>query len=136
MTCPTRAGHEAARRCHADATAVKRSATIMSRRCLVCFDVLTPDRARSSGCGLSAPARRRERTRRVDLHGGRGAKCKRGEHAGIIDTDVDRPGWQQAAAERHGETIRDLTSFRADLQVGRRLQRDGHAIERDLDLEW
>jgi hypothetical protein len=72
----------------------------------------------------------------VDLYGGRGAKCKRGEHPGIIDTDVDRPGWQQTAAERHGEPIRHLTAFRADLQVGRCLQRDGHAVERDLDLEW
>ena len=62
---------------------------------LAWFDVLTPDRARSSRRGPNALTRRREGTRGVDLHGGRGAECKRDEHAGIIDTDVDRPGWQQ-----------------------------------------
>jgi hypothetical protein len=70
----------------------------------------------------------------VDLYGGRGAKDKRGEHPGIIHTDVDRPGWQQTASERRTDT--SLDPFRADLQVGRCLQRDGHAVERDLDLEW
>jgi hypothetical protein len=56
------------------------------------FYVLTPNRTGLSGRGLCALTRRREGTRGVDLHGGRGPEDKRDEHAGIIDTDVDGPG--------------------------------------------